>query len=156
LPPGNYGNISVTNGTLTLTPGVYNINSLSASGRASIAVNPLGQVVINIAGNVGAGTDVLRLTGQSVLNPSGVAGDFTINYAGNGTIKLAGQGNTYFVVNAPNSAVSVTGNGQYFGALIGNTINYAGNGAFHFDRNVAFRPQSNQNYTMLSFREVSY
>jgi hypothetical protein len=166
LPPGNYGNINVSNGTLTLTPGVYNINSITASGQSNITVSPAGQVVINIGGNGvlptctlaqgGSAPCVVSLTGQNVTNTSGISNDFTINYAGNGIVQLAGKGVTYSVVNAPNAALNMSGNGQFFGAALGNTIYYSGNGAFHFDKNAAFRPQSNQNYTMLSFREVAY
>lgn len=166
LPPGNYGNINVSNGTLTLTPGVYNINSITASGLSNITVSPAGQVVINIGGNgalptctLASGATascVVSLTGQNITNPSGISNDFTINYSGNGVIQLAGKGVTYVVVDAPNAALNMSGNGQFFGAVLGNTIYYSGNGAFHYDKNAAFQPKANQNYTMLSLRVVSY
>jgi hypothetical protein len=60
------------------------------------------------------------------------------------------------VVDAPNATLDMSGNGQFFGAVLGNTIYYSGNGAFHFDKNAAFQPKANQNYTMLSLRVISY
>ena len=153
LPPGTYGNINVTGGTLTLSPGVYNINSLSASGKANIVVSPVGQVVLNIGG---AGGTAFSFAGQSITNGANVPYDFLVNYAGTDTINLAGKNSSYFMVNAPNSAVNVAGNGDTFGSIISNTINYSGNGNWHFDKNSALKPKSNQNFTMLSAREISY
>lgn len=154
LPPGTYGNISVSGkATLTLSPGVYNINSLTASGQSNIVVSPLGQVVLNIAGQGGT---AFNFSGQSISNPSNMPSDFLINYAGTGTVSLSGQAGSYLVVNAPNAAVAVSGQGDTFGAVIGKTITYTGQGNFHFDKNSAFRPQNNQNYTMMSFHEISY
>jgi len=153
LPPGTYGNINVTGGTLTLSPGVYNMNSLSASGQANITVKGVGQVVLNIRG---AGGTAFSFAGQSITNGSNIPYDFLVNYAGTDPITLGGQNASYLMVNAPNAQVNVAGQGDTYGSIIANTINYSGNGNWHFDKNSALKPKSNQNYTMLSVREISY
>ena len=153
LPPGTYGNISLQSGTLTLSPGVYNINSISASGGTSIAVSPAGQVVLNIAG---AGGQAFDFSGQGITNTSGIPYDFLVNYAGTDTIKIGGKSSQYLVMNAPNAAVNVTGQGDVFGSLIANTISYTGNGNWHLDTSSLLKPIPNQNFVSLSFHEISY
>jgi hypothetical protein len=79
-----------------------------------------------------------------------------INYGGTGTVQLSGNGVRYAVVDAPNAAITVSGNGDFYGAVLGHTITYSGNGKFHFDKNSALAPLSNGGYNLISFREISY
>jgi hypothetical protein len=151
--PGTYGAIS-TNGVLTLAPGVYNIYSLSVGGgNGAITVNPPGTVILNFPStNNGA---VISIAGQGIVNP-GVPNNFQINYPGTGTISIAGKGSESAVVDAPNSNLSVAGNGDFFGRLIGGTIDYGGNGKFHYDTATMLRPTNNGGYQLLSYREITY
>jgi Tfp pilus assembly protein PilX len=151
--PGTYGAIS-TNGVLTLTPGVYNIYSLSVGGgNGAITVNPPGTVILNFPStNTGA---VISIAGQGIVNP-GVPNNFQINYPGTGTISIAGKGSESAIVDAPNSNLSVAGNGDFFGRLIGGTIDYGGNGKFHYDTATMLRPTNNGGYQLLSYREITY
>jgi hypothetical protein len=159
LVPGTYGNISLDgNTTLTLAPGVYNINSLSMAGNASVIITPLGQVVINVAGGGVTGTNpVLSLNGNSVNNLTYNANQFLINYSGSGNVNVSGNPNSsYFVLNAPNAAVQVGGNGHIFGAIVGKSINVNGNGAFSYDKNVNLAPPSTGALQLISFRHIPY
>ncbi len=79
-----------------------------------------------------------------------------MNYGGTGTVSLGGNGQSYCILDAPNAAIQVAGNGEFFGRIIGRTIDYGGNGKFHFDKNSALGPQSNGGYNLISFREVTY
>jgi Tfp pilus assembly protein PilX len=152
--PGTYGAIS-TNGPLTLAPGVYNIYSLSVGGgNGSISVNPPGTVVLNFP-STNTGT-VISISGQGIINPSQVPNNFQINYGGTGTISITGQGDQHAVVDAPNSTLSVAGNGNFYGRLIGGTIDYGGNGKFHYDTATVLRPQNNSNFQLISYREITY
>jgi hypothetical protein len=151
--PGNYGAIS-TNGVLTLAPGVYNIYSLSVGGGSgSITVNPPGTVILNFP-STNTGT-VIDIAGQGIVNP-GVPNNFQINYPGTGTVSIAGKGSESAVVDAPNSNLTVAGNGDFFGRLIGGTINYSGNGKFHYDTATMLRPTNNAGFTLISYREITY
>jgi hypothetical protein len=153
LVPGTYGNIS-TNGTLTLAPGVYNIYSLTiGGGQGNITVSPPGTVVLNFPS---ASANPVSIAGQGIVNPTLIPNNFQINYGGTGTMSIAGQGSEYAIVDAPNAAITVAGQGDYFGRIVGKTIDYGGNGKFHFDRNSALGPQSNGGYHLISMREISY
>jgi Tfp pilus assembly protein PilX len=154
LVPGTYGAITLTGGTLTLAPGTYNIYSLNISGgSSSITVNPPGSVVLNFPA---ASAAPISITGQGIVNPTLIANDFQINYGGTGVVFIAGKGKEYCIVDAPNAAVQVEGNGDTFGRIIGRTIDYGGNGKFHFDKASALGPPNNGPYTLISFRDVAY
>jgi Tfp pilus assembly protein PilX len=151
--PGTYGAIS-TNGVLTLAPGVYNIYSLRVGGgNGAITVNPPGTVVLNFP-STNTGT-VIDIAGQGIVNP-GVPNAFQINYPGTGSVLIRGQGSEAAVVDAPNSNLTVAGNGDFFGRLIGGTINYGGNGKFHYDTATMLRPTNNSAFQLISYREITY
>jgi hypothetical protein len=152
MAPGTYGNLTV-NGTLNLTPGVYNINSLSMQGNGQIVVSPAGAVTLNVAGT-GQATP-LAIAGNGITDDT-IPNDFTINYAGTGNISIAGNGNVTAILNAPNAIISQQGNGNWYGSIRGSKITVGGNAFFHFDRNAALAPNNNGYFQMISFREVPY
>lgn len=163
MVPGTYGNISLSGqNVLTLAPGTYNINSLSMSGQSQINVSPAGAVVINIGGCGDATCSAahalnspLTLSGQGIINDV-IPNDFIINYGGTGKVDLSGQGTTTAILNAPLAPVKLSGQGTWYGSVLGSTMDISGNGAFHYDRNAALSPLNNGYYTMISFREVAY
>ncbi|HWY08526.1 MAG TPA: pilus assembly PilX N-terminal domain-containing protein [Candidatus Acidoferrales bacterium] len=155
--PGTYGAISV-NGQLTLAPGVYNIYSLNiGGGSGSIVISPPGAVVLNFPSG---SASPISISGQGLLNDNTAANpipnNMQINYGGTGTISITGQGNSYAIVDAPNAAIAVAGNGEFFGRIVGGTIDYGGNGKFHFDTASALRPANNTNFQLISYREITY
>jgi hypothetical protein len=152
--PGTYGAISLSGGTLTLAPGTYNIYSLNITGGStSVTVNPPGAVILNFPS---ASTTPISIAGQGIVNPTNIPNNFQINYGGTGTVSLAGKGSMYAVVDAPNAAVAVSGNGDTFGRIIGRTLDYGGNGKFHFDKALIQAPPNYGIYRVLSFRDVAY
>jgi hypothetical protein len=154
LVPGTYGNISITGSkTLTLAPGVYNINSISMTGNGQINVSPPGAVTINIGGTGQASP--LAIAGNGITDDT-IPNDFVINYAGTGSVSVAGNGSVWAMLDAPNATVSQTGNGAWYGSIVASTISIGGNAFFHFDRNAALSPLNNGFYSMLSYRELSY
>jgi hypothetical protein len=156
LVPGRYGNINLTGQTtLTLAPGVYNINSISTTGQSTITISPPGAVVINVAGQ-GQATPV-DLEGGGLMNTTGVAGNFQINYAGTGAMKIAGGSAAYGVINAPNASLTFTGGSNFYGSAVAATVSDAGGTALHFDTtllNNTTTPAANLNE--ISLREVAY
>jgi Tfp pilus assembly protein PilX len=154
LVPGTYGAISLSGKTtLTLAPGVYNIYSLSISGQASVTVSPAGSVVLNFPST---SSSPISISGQGIASSNQIPNSMQINYGGTGNVSLAGNGASYAIVDAPNAAISVSGNGDFFGRVIGKTISMSGNGKFHFDRNSVLSPQTNSGYSLISYREISY
>ena len=164
LSPGTYGNISIGSSTvLTLqsgttgAPAVYNINSLSEAGQASIQLSgpPFGPVIINIAG-AGQAT-VLDLTGGGFANGSYVASNLTFNYGGTGTIKMAGGSSAFFVVNAPKGNVTLTGNSTFYGSAVAQTISVQGSPTFYWDKATVPPPPVNTTpFNIVAMRELSY
>jgi len=157
LVPGSYGNITITgNGTLQLQPGVYNINSISEQSSASSIVilpNPItnlyGPVILNVTGN-GNETPV-QLTGNSIQNPSLIAADFQIVYAGTGTISLKGNTQAAGVIYAPLANVNLAGNSDWYGAMIGQTVTVQGGTGVHYDRELNKSAYTIGNWMLDSF-----
>ena len=150
--PGTYGNLTV-NGTLTLAPGVYNINSLSMQGNGQIIVNPPGAVTLNVAGTGQA--NPLAIAGNGITDDT-IPNDFTINYAGTGTVSIAGNGNVTAILNAPNAIITQQGNGNWYGSILGSKVTIGGNAFFHFDRNAALAPNNNGYFQLVSYRQIPY
>ena len=159
LLPGSYGDI-VLNGhdVLNLYPGVYNINSINDSGaNTMIVINPVpgsvppvyAPVILNVTGN-GIATPVY-LTGNSLQNPSLVAANFQIVYAGTGTIAVRGGSQAAGVIYAPNAAVSLSGGSDWYGSAIGNTVNVQGGTGVHYDRELNKTAYTVGNWMLDSF-----
>jgi hypothetical protein len=123
------------------------------AGNGQITVNPPGAVTINIGGTGQAAP--LAIAGNGITDDT-KASDFLINYSGTGAVSVAGNGNVTAILNAPNAPITQTGNGAWYGAILGAQVSIGGNAFFHYDRNVALAPQSNSFYTMISYRELSY
>jgi hypothetical protein len=155
-----YGDITLTgHGVLCLTPGVYNINSISDSGANTGVViipyqtGPLtgqyGQVVLNVTGN--GQTTPISLTGNGLQNPTLNPADLQINYAGSGNINIAGNSESAMVVYAPAANVKLTGGSDFFGAVLGQTVTDAGGTAIHYDRNLSKNTYIVSNFMLDSF-----
>jgi Tfp pilus assembly protein PilX len=155
-----YGDINLNgHGVLCLTPGVYNINSISDTGANTGVVivpyttGPLtgqyGQVVLNVTGN--GQTTPISLTGNGLQNPTLNPADLQINYAGTGTVKIAGNSESAMVIYAPNANVTLTGGSDFYGAVLGNTVTDAGGTAIHYDRNLSKNTYIVSNFMLDSF-----
>jgi Tfp pilus assembly protein PilX len=181
LTPGNYGNLSASGGTssvITLNPGtdalghcipgVYYINSISLSGQASLQIgacpgtgtnngNNAAQyqpIVVNIVGSgISAPSNVLDIGGNGFSNPSYDPSLLQIQYAGTAGINLHGNGSSSAVLFAPNSPITFSGNANWYGSVIGNTIQSNGNAtvSIHYDRRLADKLFNVGNWTMNSF-----
>ena len=156
IGPGNYGDINLSgNKTLSLQPGVYNINSLSLSGNSTFQLVPdpitgkYGKVVINVTG-AGNSTPI-SITGNGFSNPTYDPSYLQFLYAGTGTVKVAGNGASAAVVYAPNATVSFNGNGSFYGSVVANNVTDVGNGSIHYDRRLQSRPYTVGNYMLNSF-----
>jgi hypothetical protein len=162
LAPGNYGDISLSgHGVLTLTPGMYNINSISEQGANTsiiIGTDPIshqyGPVVLNVTGN--NQTTPVDLTGNGLQNPTLNPAYMQINYAGTGTIKLAGNSASAAVVYAPGASVTLTGGSDFYGAILGQTITDAGGTAIHYDLNLNNNSFIVSNYMLDSFNWAKF
>lgn len=140
LDGASVGNISVNaNSTLTLcAPAVtctITINSITLNGNATLLIAPGATVILKVAGT--SQTTPIDFNGGSVSNASLNPARFQIQYGGTGTVKLNGGAQTSAMVYAPNAAVTFSGGGDFYGAVIGATVNDSGGAAIHYDRSLA-------------------
>lgn len=167
-PPGtvcNYGDITLSGGSiLTLTPGTYNINSISITGNAQLVVAPYppgtpnagqyGPVIVNVAGN--NNTAPIDLEGNGISNPTYNPADLQVLYSGTGTIKIAGNGASAAVVYAPNATADFKGNASFYGSVIAHQLLDVGNGAMHYDLRLKKSLFTIGNYVLNSFTWDKY
>ena len=165
LAPGSYGNVTFQ-GTVTLaggtvaSPAVYTMNSLTFNGNANVVIS--GPVVINLAG-VGQ-TTVLDMTGGSFSNTTYIPSDFRINYGGTGNMTVTGGNSAYAVINAPLAAVTMHGGSNFYGQILGQTINDQGGTNFYWDQAVpaitslttTVTTVESANFYNIAMRELSY
>jgi hypothetical protein len=115
------------------------VNSIKQAGNSTVAIAPGTFVIMNVAGKDPGNPDLataVDLTGVSVTNSKLDPSLFQIHYAGTGAISLGGNTNTAAVVDAPNAAVSLGGNGDFYGSIISKTFVDSGNGSLHYDRHL--------------------
>jgi len=125
-------NVHVTSGaTLSLKAGTYNINSIQLTGSSKLRVFS-GPVILNVAG---AGqTQPVDLESGAIINPTFIASNFRIIYAGTGLLKLTGGSTTSASVYAPAGSASVAGGADYFGAIVSRQIFFGGGSKLHRDK----------------------
>ena len=180
---GNYGDISVSGGNGNIVtfvpaivggacvPGTYYVNSISLSGNASIAIGPCPgtgpgsnpyvpaayqPVIIDVVGN-GQATP-LDIGGNGISNSTFNSTLLQIQYAGTGAINLHGNGSSSAVLYAPNAGITFSGNANWYGSVIGQTIQSNGNAkvSIHYDRALQQNLMTVGNWTLDTFTWSKY
>jgi Tfp pilus assembly protein PilX len=135
--PGVFGDITVK-GTVHLSTGCYNINSLVENGGGTLIIDS-GPVVVNIAGGPPSspvGTP-LDLTGGGLINTTGFnASSLQFIYGGSGTINIKGGANATGVIYAPKSTLSIAGGSTWYGAVIAGSMTNMGGATINYDQNL--------------------
>jgi hypothetical protein len=158
LGAGTYADVNIK-GTITLgqgataaNPAIYTMDSLAVSGGGQILI--AGPTVINI--NYHGNGVAVNISGQGFVNNTAVASNFTINYGGPGTVQMQGGAAAYAVVNAPSTTVKLTGNGNFYGQILGGNIDDSGGASFYWDTAANSHPLNTNPYFEISLRELSY
>jgi len=150
--PGVFGDITVK-GTVHLSAGCYNINSLTENGQGTLTIDS-GPVVVYIAGGPSSspvGTPI-DLTGGGLINTTGFnAASLQFEYGGSGTVKLAGGANSTGVLYAPNSTLTMTGGSTWYGAVITGTMTDMGGATVNYDQNLQKQAATVSNWMLDSF-----
>jgi hypothetical protein len=133
LTPGKtYGAVTGSGNSskvLTLTAGTYVMSSLELSGQSSLTI-ATGPVYVYLNGSGAA----LKLSGNGINNTTGVATNLIFMCTDSVTnVSVVGNGTTAFGLYCPKAAVSVTGNGDVYGSIVGKTVSMVGNGTVHYD-----------------------
>jgi hypothetical protein len=159
--PLTLGNVAVSAGVdITIAGGLssdvnFNVNSFSLSGNSSFNVASGTSVVMNVAGTGISGT-VVDFTGGSMSNPSFDPSKLQILYAGTGTIKMAGGSEAAATVYAPNAAVTMSGNADFYGSVLAKTFSANSQLNIHYDRSLASKFFRLGNTVMSSFSWQKY
>ncbi|MEW6094972.1 MAG: kelch repeat-containing protein [bacterium] len=139
---------------LTLTEGTYTCNGIKISGQAQLII--VGKVKLYCTGNI-------DISGQGGANYEDNSNGDTTNfhiYCTNAVTSISLTGNDKFfgTVYAPAAEISVTGNGNVYGQLVGNEVDITGNGKVIYDeqlKNTIWWPEESKTGDVISWREVS-
>src|SRR5256886_10772354 len=113
---------------------VHRVSNLIVSGRSTLNIaNSAGPVALYVTGRV-----AVKGSGRIVVadpNPE----KFAIYVASNKPVSFGGSAATRFygVLYAPHSNVEIVGNGQWYGAFVGNALRETGRSAVHYYRPLA-------------------
>lgn len=135
-PNQTYGDVSITAGsTLTLSSGVYVMNSLKLVGNSIISLNiTTGPITIYIVSD-------LDLAGGTVTNATGVSTNLIFMLAATcPTAKITGGANAAYAVYGPDTDITISGGGEIFGAVVGKTVTDTGGSKIHYDKALASTP----------------
>ncbi len=150
IPSGlaSSGALSVAgNDTVTLGAGTYSYTSISVSGNGKLIVT--GAATIYVDGNV-------SISGNGVGTAQNLPPNLTLNVKGTRTVTVSGNGDFYGKIYAPQSSISVTGNGALFGAFTGSSFADSGNGMIHSDKALGGGGTQSTGNELKAWTEVSY
>ena len=172
LPAGNWNNINISKGKLTVPGGTY--GTLDLSAQAKVVLGTPGQTTTyNFQGfTTGAQTQIiyagpvvinvkssLNIGGQgSISDISTPASAVHWNFkGGNGeTVYIGGGGDTVGVFYAPNNALQLKGGGDFYGAIAAKSVDINGNGAFHIDEDAVLPVTTTKQVTITAIITVGY
>jgi Flp pilus assembly protein TadG len=122
------GNFTLQAGEVyTMPPGIYYFNNMTLNGGCTL--NTTGNTSIFITGNL------LRAGGAIVNNNTMLASNLEIYMTG-GTANFTSDNPFYGVIYAPNTNVTISGTADFFGAAVGETLRFMGDGTAHYDESL--------------------
>jgi PilX N-terminal len=122
------GALKVSGGnTVTLATGTYCFQSVTLSGGSTLQVNGPVALYLTGQGDFGGGGLV-----NSTLKPENLQILSSYTGASHG-ITIGGGTQVYALVYAPKTEVVVSGNGNLYGAVVGDTVNSNGGAKIHYD-----------------------
>jgi hypothetical protein len=148
------GNVTANGGaTIHLNAGIYEINSISLNGNSNLVIDS-GPVIFRVEG-AGVGTPI-SLNGGNVSNTTYVSSNLQFIYGGTGVVRTNGGAATSMLIYAPNAEVDLSGNANFYGAIVGGTVEVSGGAKIVYDRaleNTVFRAG---NVSLTSFNWESF
>lgn len=136
------GHLRIRNPSVSGDPQQFHLfvdGNLSWSGGSQLEIDPGVSLTIFTTGRVNISGGHSQLISPTVnLNPGG-APEFAptmgiySSFSGSNGVSISGNAPISAVVYAPLTAVSVSGSGRLYGAVLGNTISVSGAGGVHYD-----------------------
>jgi hypothetical protein len=145
------GNVSVQGQTeLVLHGGTYIFNSISVTGsNTRIRVAGTGPVIIQIAGQ--EHSQPIYLAGNSLSNPTFDPANLQFIYGGTDSVYVAGGSEASALIYAPLADVTLAGNSDFYGAIVGSQLTVLGSAKLYYDMNLSRTAQTSGNPVMSSF-----
>ena len=127
---GNPWDLYVTgNDSLTLTGGTYYFTSVKIDGQATLDITSPTTIYV---------TGPAFFTGGGIFNVSQHPPDLLI-YSSDPTLNMSGNAAFYGAVIAPQSDVLFEGEGDFYGTIIGRTLDFDGDANIHVDESLVFQ-----------------
>jgi len=138
---------------LVITNGTVVINAqegIKLDALAAIKISPGSQLILYL------GTQNTQLDGQGVVNSSGNPTNCII-YGQPNCKQIEINGGSAFVgyVYAPFADITLNGNSDFSGAMVGSSFQINGNMGFHYDESLGGPQSGSSIYRILAWREVS-
>jgi hypothetical protein len=136
----------ITNGTVYIDAQ----SGISLNAQAQIIIAPGSQLFLYL------GTENTQLDGQGVVNNSGYATNCIV-YGKNNCQQIEINGGSAFIgyLYAPYADITLNGNSDFIGAIVGDTFQINGNMGFHYDESLAGPQAASSIYRVVSWKEVS-
>jgi Tfp pilus assembly protein PilX len=149
LPSGNWNNINISKGKLTVPGGTYGTLNLSSQGQVVLGT-PGQTTTYNFQGFVTGSQTQIVYAGPVVINVKSsldIGGQASLSdlstpasaihwnfKGGNGeVVQIHGGGDTVGVFYAPNNELKLYGNGDFYGALAAKLVDLNGSTRIHVD-----------------------
>jgi len=116
------------NDSLTLTGGTYYFTSVMIDGQATL--NITGPTIMYVTGPA-------YFTGGGIFNVSQNPSDLLI-YSSDPTLNMSGNAAFYGAVIAPQSDVVFEGTSDYYGTIVGQTLDFDGDTNIHVDESLVY------------------
>ncbi|MCX5715359.1 MAG: hypothetical protein NTV07_00505, partial [Candidatus Omnitrophica bacterium] len=103
------------------------------STATALNITSNGQLVILGTVTIYSDGD-LNISGNGVANKSSLPANCVIYCTDDvHNVSFSGNGNLCGAIYAPDAAITVSGNGDVYGSLVGNSFTDTGNGTIHYD-----------------------
>ena len=138
--------ILITNGTA-----VIDFRSgVKLDAQAAIRIAPGSRLIMYL------GTENSQLDGQGVVNPSGFATNCIV-YGKNNCNQIEINGGSAFIgyVYAPYADITLNGNSDIVGAMVGDTFQINGSMKFHYDESLGGPQSGSSIYRILAWQELT-
>jgi len=110
--------------TIVLADGAYCFHDVVISGGSSLIVN--GPVQVSLTGTFDSSSGV-------ITNTTGLAADLLVLATGGNPVNIAGGPAVAMAVHARTSAVTLSGGGDFFGAIVAESLDSNGGTNLHYD-----------------------
>lgn len=135
--------IVTTNTTGTTVTATGNHSGISIATSSTLALYTAGNVSIAGNGILNGGSTVSTANQPASFELFGTRSAATAQSSGEQSIGIKGNGYLSSVVYTPNGDVTINGNGDVLGSVVGNSISLTGNASFHYDESLNSNNSSN-------------